>query len=131
VKPIQPISGSIPFRRINRVLPIRPIGAPWHDGHGARSDDDREELGGAARWIAPEVVERARELYRGSVTTRPSPTVRAPRAASPPPPRPSQPQLSTQSGARTFQGGSGWDAWLAYGDLSDALIRIEQESAPS
>ena len=125
MKPIQPISGSIPFRRINRVLPIRPIGAPWHDGHGARSDDDREELGGAARWIAPDVVERARGLYRGSAATRRSEAIAEPKEAPAPPPLPSLPQLSVQLGARAFEGGSGLDAWLAYGDLSDALIRLQ------
>ena len=127
IQPIQPISGSIPFRRVGRILPARAIGAPWQDGNGARSDDDREELGGAARWIAPEVVARAQSLYRVSQSARQGTAVRKSKAATPRAHQPESvlPQLSSQPGASAFRGGDGWEAALAYGDISDALIRIQ------
>lgn len=133
---IHPISGRVPFRRVGPIRPTRPIGEPWRDGNGARSDDDREELGGAERWVSSEVAARAGRLnaearanraaarpsrkpdHRSGTETRaPETPPRAPRRGPvrPPPQRP---------GAVAFHGGSGADAVLAYGDAVQAWTRL-------
>lgn len=111
---------------MGRIRPARAIGEPWRDGHGARSDDDSEELGGAGAHISGEVASRVQALReRGARRQRPKaqapPKRKAPasrparRAASPAPPLP---------GAAQFSGGDAADAHLAYGDAVAAWRRL-------
>lgn len=134
---IQPIRGRVPFGRVGPLRPARAIGEPWQDGHGARSDDDREELGGAGRWVSPEVAERVRGLNQRARASRRARRVQDQRAEAEPNRRVASSRVQTRvrrrvygdppppaPGARDFGGGTGLDAQLAYGDVSTALIRF-------
>ena len=138
LQPIYPISGRVPFHRVGALRPARAIGEPWQDGHGARSDDDREELGGADRWVSAEVSNRSHRMLadaraRRATRVRPATppvgesassvrkSVRSGKDAGPPL-RP----LPRPPGSGMFQGGSAMEAVLAYGDAWHAWTRLQQ-----
>lgn len=124
MQPIYPISGRPGFNRVGKVRRVRAIDDPWQDGDGVRSDDDAEELGGAMRYVSPEVVERVKALRADAR--------RRFQAAAPPPepePQPAAPRTTVRApralpGAAAFSGGNALDAFLVYGDVDTAWRRL-------
>lgn len=118
MQPVFAIRGFPGFHRVGRIRPVRPIDAPWRDGDGVSSDDDKEELGGvpAAIWSG-----RARQRMPPATAAADAPTpsghavesvvyqgVRAERTQG----QDARLAEPLPSALGSFAGGEAWEAWL-------------------